>query len=543
MSETIIVMGHIDPDNDAIASAVAYAYLKNVLDPDNDYVPARLGPMPKETLWTFEEFGVPAPIALPHIHKRLCDVMTSDPITIPGSTTMLEAGRIFREHGVRALVVTNEEGKYSGILNLSRLAELYVTESEITGFSHDSVKLSDLVKSFDGSIVVGDPDKELNGKLLIGANEAIKAAAAVSPGDTRITGNRRRVQQLAYEAGADCVILSCGVKPADEIIELARDKDAALLLSGYDTYATARLASLAQTVDIYADKEARTFPAQKLLSEASADILESWHRESVILDDNGYPTGIVTRSDLARPTKRKVILVDHNSVAVSAPGVEDACVCEIVDHHRIGDVQTTEPIRFLNFPWGSTSTIVAREFRVNLVDVPRPMAAILLSGILTDTVLLKSPSTTEDDVRQANHLADILCVDPVEFGKEVFRSRGADTDMPIDDLIDRDVKDYLFGDARFMIAQHDTVDLAAVMGRSEEIMQSMSGTLATHGYDTVLLMVTDVLNEGTQLFCVGDREIVERAFDVSLEEGSVWLPGVLSRKKQLVPRIIEYGFV
>lgn len=543
MDSTIIVMGHIDPDNDSIASAVAYAYLKNVVDPDNTYVPARLGPMPKETQWVFDEFGVPAPIALPHIHKRVCDVMTADPITIAGTTTMLDAGRIFREKGVRALVVKDAQGKYGGMLTLSKLAELYVAETEVTGFTHAPVTLTNLVRSFDGKIVVGDPATQLTGKLLIGANEPTTAAAAVSPGDTIITGDRKRTQPLVLEAGAQCLILSCGAKPSGQLIELAKSKDAALLCSEYDTYTTARLASLAQTVDTYADKEAGTFSPQDLLSDALGDILSSRHRESVVLDENGYATGIVTRSDLARPSKRSVILVDHNEIAQSAPGIEEAHVCEIVDHHRIGDVQTTDPIQFLNFPWGATSTIVARQFRVNLVDVPRDMAAILLSAIMTDTVLLKSPATTEEDMKQARHLADILCVDPIEFGKNVFRSRGGDTEIPIDDLIGRDTKEYRFGDSHFMIAQHDTVDLEAVLSRTDEIMQAMEALATSHGYDTVLLLVTDVIKEGSQVFCAGDTTIVDHAFGASFEEGSVWLPEILSRKKQVVPRIIEYGFI
>lgn len=543
MDKTIIVMGHIDPDNDSIASAVAYAYLKNVLDPDNTYVPARLGPMPKETQAVFDEFGVPAPIALPHIHKRVCDVMTSDPISIPSTMTMLEAGRIFRETGVRALVVKDPEGKYGGMLTLAKLAELYVAETEVTGFTHAPVTLANLVKSFDGKIVVGDPDTKLTGKLLIGANEPTTAAAAVSPGDTIITGDRKRTQPLVLEAGVKCLILSCGAKPGDQIVELARSKDATLLCSEYDTYTTARLSSLSQTVDIYADKEADTFSPQELLSDALGDILSSRHRESVVLDENGYAIGIVTRSDLARPSKRSVILVDHNEIAQSAPGIEEAHVCEIVDHHSIGDVQTTSPIQFLNFPWGSTSTIVARQFRVNLVDVPRDMAAILLSAIMTDTVLLKSPATTEEDIKQAGHLADVLCVDPVEFGKNVFRSRGGDTELPVDDIIGRDTKDYRFGDSHFMIAQHDTVDMDAIIARTDEIMDSMDQMIASHGYDTVLLLVTDVLREGSQLFCAGDTTIVEHAFHISFADGSVWLPGIFSRKKQVVPRIIEYGFI
>ncbi|MGN0034416.1 MAG: putative manganese-dependent inorganic diphosphatase [Coriobacteriales bacterium] len=543
MNNEIIVMGHIDPDNDSIASAVAYAYLKNVIDPDNTYVPARLGPMPKETQWVFDEYKVPTPIALPHIYKRVCDVMTADPMSIPCDMTMLEAGRIFNDMGVRALVVNDLDGKYMGMLTLARLAELYVAESEITGFTHSSVKVGNLLKAFDGKIVVGDPESELYGKLLIGANEPTTAAAAVEPGDTIITGDRKRTQPLVLRAGAKCLILSCGAKPSDELIELAKEQGAALLCSEYDTYTTARLASLAQTVDIYVDTDAATFSPQELLSDATDDILSSRHRESVVLDENGYAIGIITRSDLARPTKRDVILVDHNSMAESAPGIEEAHVCEIVDHHRVGDVQTSSPIQFLGFPWGSTSTIVARQFRVSLVDVPRPIAAILLSAIMTDTVLLKSPQTTEEDVKQARHLADILCVDPVEFGKDVFRSRGVEAEIPIDDVIGRDVKDYRFGDGHFLIAQHDTVDMDALLARSDEIQEGMDRLIAERGYDTVLLMATDVVREGSQLFCAGDCTVIEHAFNVSFDEGSVWIPGIFSRKKQVVPRIIENGFV
>ncbi len=258
-----------------------------------------------------------------------------------------------------------------------------------------------------------------------------------------------------------------------------------------------------------------------------------------MVDDDGRAVGILTRSDIAAYPKRKVILVGHNETRQAVNGVEEADVVEIVDHHRIADVMTANPIQFLNLPVGSTATIVTMEFRRHDIEIPRSIAAVLLSAIMTDTVILKSPTATAVDREQVAYLSAILEEDPTEFGLRVFKTRGGDDTMPVEKLVEADSKEFQLGDYTVLIAQHETVDLPAVMAREEEMMAHMQSLRELHGYEFVLLMVTDIMAEGSQFVVEGNRRIVERVFNIELpEEGGVWMPGVLSRKKQVAARIL-----
>jgi len=538
---TIYVFGHKNPDNDSVSSAVAYAHLKNLLDQDDTYIPARLGPMPKETAWVFERYGIPTPVALPHVHNRVMDAMTPSVIAIDSQATMLEAGRVFHDRQLNALPVVDGDGLYLGVLTLREIADLYTAQVKQTGFQESHVLVRNLVKSLDARLDAGDEDTVLAGNLVIAASEPQTVANMIAPGDTVILGDRRRTQPLAVEAGAACVILTCGARPDAALVDLARAHGCVLLSTEADTYSTARFASLSQGVSDYYDTGIPTCAPEDLLSAAAELILVPPYRQAIVLDDERRPTGILTRGDVARARRREVILVDHNESSQSAAGIMDAKVCEIVDHHRVGDIQTSGPILFLDLPLGSTATIVTREYLAHGVEIPVPMAAALLSAVMTDTVLLKSPTTTPVDVEVAHRLAAILEVDPLAFGMDVIRSRSAGVNLKASDIIGTDAKEFRFGDNVVVIAQHETVDLASVLEREDELLAAMDEVIAARGLDTYLLMVTDIVAEGSQFVCAGKRRLVERAFDISFDEGSVFLPGVLSRKKQVAGRLIDYG--
>ena len=453
MSAPIIVVGHKNPDNDAISAAVGYAYLKNELarrsqDPEEAsrvYRPVRLGPLPPETAWILERNGIPAPDIIANVYARVSDVMTPDPISIGHDATLLEAGRLLRQHNVRALVVTNDDGTYRGLITTRMIAERYISSTD-----------------------------------------------------------------MLDEGGANSMAVA-----ADLIESLGQ-----------------KVADITETDVLVLDKEG-------LLADAVEDLMASALREAVVLDDDGFCIGIVTRTDVATRPKRKVILVDHNETRQAAHGIEEADVVEIIDHHRIADVMTANPIPFINLPVGSTATIVTMEFRKRGVDIPRGIAAALLSAIMTDTVILKSPTATEDDREQVAHLASILGVDATEFGLAVFKCRGGEDDVPVDKLVGADAKEFQLGDATVLIAQHETVDLPAVMKREDEIRAHMRRLREDHGYEFVLLLVTDIVAEGSQFLCEGNRRIVNRVFGIECTgEGGTWMPGVLSRKKQVAARIL-----
>lgn len=454
MAAPIVVVGHRNPDNDSISAAVGYAYLKNELakrdakksgDKPAEYVPMRLGPMPPESAWVLEENNLPVPAVLSHIHARVLDIMSPNPISISRTSTLLEAGRLLRKHNIRALVVLNDDKTYYGLITTRMIAERYISATDV---------LTD-----DGS-----------------NNMAV----------------------------------------AGDLI-----------------------ASLGQKVEEITETDVLVLDKEGLLKEAVEDLMASGLREAVVLDDDHFCIGIVTRSDVAAHPRRKVILVDHNETRQAVTGVEEADVVEIVDHHRIGDVSTSNPIQFLNLPVGSTATIVAMEFERHNVTIPKPIAAVLLSAIMTDTVILKSPTTTAADREQTERLAVLAGVDPTEFGLRVFKCRGGEDDMPVNELVGADSKEFQLGDSTVLIAQHETVDLPAVMDREEEIRTYMRRLKDDHGYEFVLFMVTDIMAEGSQFLCEGNRRIVDRVFNIKCTGvGGTWMPGILSRKKQVAARIL-----
>lgn len=539
--KAIYVFGHRNPDNDSICSAVAYAHLKNEVDPDNFYKPARLGPAPKETQWAFERFGLELPQEISHIHTRVIDVMTADVATVNVQDSMLKAGRIMRSQNLRALPVVDDDNKVLGLLSQHRLAILYLEEKEISSFKNYPTTVELIAEAVSGEIIVGDAQKVIDGDVHIGAAEPETVVDTVNPGDVLIVSNRVRTQPMAIKDGAAVLVITMGKMPAPEVIELAREKGCALILTDAHTYEAARRVSLANSVGDIMERELSLTTSETLLSEAKEDLLASAHRELVVVDEDHRVAGILTRTDVARGTRRPVVLVDHNESSQSAPGIEEAAVIEIVDHHRVGDIQSSGPILFLCLPVGATATIVALQYFELGVEMPQGIAGILLSALLTDTVLLKSPTTTQTDREVCDRLSKMLGLDYLEYGMELFASKQEGKQFLASETVRTDLKEFRVGDSTIAIAQHEMLSISDFMAHKEAVVAEMETLLSEKNYDAVVLMATDIVAEGSQIFVVGKKRLAERAFDTSFEEGSVWMDGVLSRKKQVASRFMESG--
>ncbi len=534
----VLVFGHTNPDNDSICSAVAYAHLKNLTDPSSVYVPARLGAVPPESAWVLDRFGIEPPVFIPHVRTRVLDVMTTELLTVSRDDTLRSVGTLLAERGVRALPVV-EDGRVCGLVTVQALAGRYVDNVTHSGFADRPVTIGRLVETLDGALLTGDATADLRGSVVIGANEPETMAAQVRPGDTIIVGDRRRTQPMAIEAGAACLVVTGGRRPSDEVLALAGERGCAVISTSQDTYSASRLMDLAHAVSEVMETDMLAVEPDALLTEAAEDLLASPQREALVLDSAGHLVGLLTRTSLARAGRRRVILVDHNEVAQSADGVEEAAVIEIVDHHRVGDVQTAGPITFLGNPVGATATIVALRYRELEIDPPVGIAGLLLSAVLTDTVLLKSPTTADADREMVEWLAGIIDVDYVEFAMEVFRARSSGEAFSAEAVVTRDLKEYRTRDGVVAIGQVETVDADEVLEHRSEIIACMEALAHARGYDTLALMVTDVVREGSELLFTGRRRPLEKAFGVSLETGSAWFDGMLSRKKQVAARLLE----
>lgn len=296
--------------------------------------------------------------------------------------------------------------------------------------------------------------------------------------------------------------------------------------------------SLTQPVSTIVDTAALEVSSDDLFNEVFEDLMANELREAVVLDDDGVAVGIVTRSDVAAKPRRKVALVDHNELSQAVDGLCEAEVVEILDHHRIGDVTTNQPIRFTNMPVGSCGTIITLKLREAGIDIPEGIAATLLSAILTDTVILKSPTATDIDREQVEFLAGIIGKDPVEFGLHVFNARGGDAEMDLETLVMADSKEFKIPEGTILIAQRETVTLDAVMQREDEIRAFLRGLQEKNGYVFVLLLVTDIIAEGSNFLVEGDHKKVDRVFGID-SSAAVWMPGVLSRKKQVAAPLLE----
>lgn len=533
----ILVFGHANPDNDSICSAIAYAHLKNLTDPANVYVPARLGPMPPESAWVLDRFGVEYPQLISHVRLRVSDVMTTDVQTVRPDDTLHTVGMLLADRGVRALPVI-DEGQVRGLLTVQALAARYVEDVKATGFTGRPVSVRRLVDALEGSLAAGDPDERLSGNVIIGAMEPSTMAARIAPGDTVILGNRKRSQPLAIESGAACLVITGGFQPEPGVLELASSSGCAVITTGRGTYEAARLTDLSHAVSEVMETDILVLEPDTLLSEASEDLFTSPQREAPVAE-GGRLVGLLTRTNIARGLRRRVILVDHNEAAQSADGIEEASVVEIVDHHRIGDIETAAPILFLGSPVGATATIVAQRFRELAVDPPQPMAGLLLSAVLTDTVLLKSPTTTDVDREVVEWLAGILDVEPVDFAMQMFKARSSGTEFSAERAVTRDLKEYRIRDAVVAIGQIETVDLDEVLDHRDELVSFMDSLARARGYETLALMVTDVVREGSELVVVGRRRVIEKALGADLSNGSAWFDGMLSRKKQVAPYLVE----
>jgi manganese-dependent inorganic pyrophosphatase len=327
--------------------------------------------------------------------------------------------------------------------------------------------------------------------------------------------------------------------PTEEILALARERGTTVVSSPLDTYVSARMITLAAPCRALMDREPLTVGPDDLIADVSERVKNVHYGAAIAVGAARRPIGVVTRSDLVRPTRRRVLLVDHAEQAQSVPGVEEAEIVEILDHHHVGSIETTVPVRATFDPVGSTATLVIERFRQSGMEPSRPTATMLLGAILSDTVILNSPTTTERDRAVVEYLERVLAIDATDFGREMFEETSDVSRLPAEEIISRDAKDYEAAGGRTIgIAQVETVG-SSLLDRKDELLAAMSAVRETKGYAVFALMITDILSKGSELLAVGDRGPLELAFGAPTADGVVSLPGVMSRKKQVAPKLLD----
>lgn len=534
MQSTTYVCGHRNPDTDSIVSAMAYASLCNALG-DNGYVPARLGQMNDESTFLLKRFGFQPPMLISTVRTQVRDIEFDRPPRLGGSVPVSHAWEIMQENpNLSALPVTNEDGTLFGMVTAGGIAESDMQTIEVPVVRNAPV--FNVLSALEGHIINREDDvfDFISGDVVIALPTPGEGLKGVKEGAVVICGQQEDVVEQALQLKASCIIL-CQSSLAEKYHGLA--SQTCIITTPYDAWRAARMLYQATPVGRIAKTDKLVcFHEDDFLDDVREAVLQSRYRSYPVLDREDKVVGTLSRYHLLRPRRKRIVLVDHNEVGQSVPGLDQAELVGIIDHHRLADVQTGYPVFMRNEPVGSTTTIVATMFQEHGLMPGEKLAGLMAAAIVSDTVMFKSPTTTPRDRRIADRLARIAGIDLEALGREVFSASSADKSASV--LLKTDFKEFHLADHKLGISQITTMDSEHMLKRKDEFLQEMEKLKEEKHYDMVLLMITDVLREGTQLVFLGDKEIIRQAFGISQIEGdSVFLKGVVSRKKQMVPAL------
>ena len=533
----VYVSGHRNPDTDSIGSAIGYAELQSRLDPNTEYIPVRLGDLNPQTRWVLEQAGAAVPELLPHIRLRAGDLMQTEFPSMRAADPIREAGLALDHTDYDLVPVVDDDGVLIGIITTRSLARRYVRESRSSSALREATYLHAVVDVLDGELLTGQ-DRALTGRIWVHAS-SVETETGIDESDIVVIGDRPRAQLHVLARDLALLVLANGARPDDEVLKVARQKGTAMVISPLDTYVAARMITLAAPCRELMENDQIVASTDELINEVSEQIKDSHHGAAIVCDDSERPIGLLTRSDLVSPMRRRIILVDHAEQAQSVPGIDQAEIVEILDHHHIGSIETKVPVAATFDPVGSTATLVVERFRRSGVEPSRPTAMVLLSAVLSDTVILNSPTTTDRDTAVVEYLERVLELDAREYGQRMFAETSDVSGVAAGDLVKRDAKAYQSGSGTpFVIAQVEVVG-KGLLAREQELIEAMQHERLNQHVELYALMVTDVLDKATDLLIDGDVAAVARAFGAEPNGCKLTLPGVMSRKKQVAPKLLS----
>jgi manganese-dependent inorganic pyrophosphatase len=542
MSE-ILVIGHRNPDTDAICSAIGYAEFKRRTGMA-EAVAARCGDTNDRIDFVLNTFGVPAPKFVADVSPKVADVMQRKILSVRPDSTAAEAIQLMDEKNVRVLPVLDEQRKCRGLLSLFKLSKfLFPAVSRDAGRQNSRevvASLASLARTIAGTLVTGfETECEEELILMIGAMglESFAARLEKFPPEKCcvIVGDRWDIQNVAIREGVRVLIVTGGISVDPKTVESARKKNVSVITSPHDSSTTASLCRAALAVRHVLNEEFLCFRETAPLAAVREEATSSGYLAFPVLDNEGQTVGILSKTDFIKTVTRKLILVDHNELSQAVQGADEVEIIEILDHHRIGALSTPQPILFRNEPVGSTSTIVAGEFFRNHVELPRPIAGLLLAGVVTDTLNLTSPTTTPRDAEILRRLEDIAQVNAREFTEKLFASGSLLTLKSAPQAITTDCKEYAENGGKFSVAQIEEIGFEQFWQRKDELLNALEAYRASRACLFSALLVTNVTTQNSLLLVVGDEKFIRRIDYPRLEPGIYELLDVVSRKKQLLP--------
>ena len=536
----VFVIGHKNPDTDSICSAICYAELKNKLS-EQEYIPCRAGRINEETAYVLQTFGVEPPRYVESLEPRISDVQIRAIEGISSHISLKRAYEIMKRLDVQTLPVL-KNSHLRGILTMRDVAQFYMEDQGANALAEAGTSYRNIVDALNGELIVGEEDEHFTeGKVVVAAANPDVMEDYIDPHDMVILGNRYESQLCSIEMNAGCIVVGLGSKVSRTIQKLATEAGCKIVATPMDTYTCSKTINQAVPVrHVMKTDKILTFRLDDKVEDVVKVVSKQRVRYFPILDNSGNYVGLISQRNLMDLERQKVVLVDHNERDQAVEGIRTAEITEIIDHHRIDNVETRYPIYFRNQPLGCTATIIAMMYEENHVEISRTTAGLLCSAIVSDTLLFRSPTCTFIDRKMAEHLAGIAGIDLEAHAMAMFNAGSRLGQRTPDEIFHMDYKSFKAGDILFAVAQVSSVSQTELSRLKVPMLEYMRSLLPNSGQMILFTMLTNIIDESTELLFVGEnaRAYVEEAFHCEAEEESVLLQGVVSRKKQMISPLI-----
>jgi manganese-dependent inorganic pyrophosphatase len=543
MNKKVFVIGHRNPDTDSVVSAVAYAALKRATGCP-EARGARAGAVNPQTEYIFDRFGLELPEFIPDLLPKVEYYLPGEPRMVRAETPLWEALSLLGDGDDEAIPIVDGEGRYVSLLHYASFAQNILTKINPRKKAVIPTSVGLLTQTIKAQVLVSfDEDQMFKASMVVAANDtdSVRAVLAAENADNKVllVGDRADVHRIAVEAGVRVLIVTNGNVVGKELRNFAESRHVSVLVSPYDTSSTSLLVLYSTPVHAMGDTAARPIARSEKARDARKALAASQSRSAAVVDEEGRVVGLLNEGDLLREPQVEVIMVDHNEFGQAVEGIENYRIIEVIDHHRLGSFSTKYPITFINRVVGSTSTIVVGMYREHRIPIPRGIASILLCGILSDTIVLRSATTTEIDRDEAEYLASISDLEIGELGGAIMQSASRAASRPAEEIVRVDLKEYETQGAKLSVSQIEVSDTALVMEKREEILAALGAVRREKSYYLSALMVTDVTELLSLLFVAADKDFLDLVGYPTEEVGVYVLKDMLSRKKQLMPAIFE----
>lgn len=541
INRPIYVVGHKNPDTDSVCAAIAYANLKNQIT-NQKYEAKRAGHLNEETQFVLKRFGVESPQYIKDVRTQVKDMEIRELKGGSEGMSLKKAWETMKDAGVVTLCVTKGQ-KLQGLITTGDIVTTYMDVYDADILSKANTGYKNIVETLDGTLLMGsDSDKLTNGKVVIAAASPELLEDYIEKDDVVILGNRYETQLCAIEMEAQCIIVCEGAKVASTILKQAEEHNCKVISTPHDTFTVARLINQSMPISFFMKKDDLvSFHTNDFIEDIQQIMAQMRHRYFPVLDENDNYVGMISRRNFLGARKKQIILVDHNEKNQAVEGMEQADILEIIDHHRLGTVQTAGPVFFRNQPLGSTCTIIYLMYKENGVEISPTMAGIMLSAILSDTLVYRSPTCTEVDKRAGAELAKIAGIEAEEYAKEMFRAGSNLGSKTPTQIIHQDFKKFTVDDQTIAIGQINSMSTEELEEIKAKVVPELESTMKADSLDMIFFMLTNILKESSEVVFAGNRSevILENSFNVKATGNSVNLQGVVSRKKQILPAIVE----